>query len=76
MARVYERWERLVRAALDRERLRGAGATHGTGGREAAGLAGAVPPSLGKTTNIDGILHAADEIEDEDPNVARIQRVI
>ncbi|KAH7668690.1 callose synthase protein [Dioscorea alata] len=73
MARAYERWERLVRAALDRERLRAAaGATHGIGGREAAGLAGAVPPSLGKTTNIDRILHAADEIENEDPNVARI----
>ncbi|KAJ0968111.1 hypothetical protein J5N97_025028 [Dioscorea zingiberensis] len=72
MARAYESWERLVRAALDRQRLRSAGAVPGPGGREAAGLAGAVPPSLGRTTNIDAILHAADEIEDEDPNVARI----
>ncbi|ONK58964.1 uncharacterized protein A4U43_C08F1540 [Asparagus officinalis] len=30
------------------------------------------PPSLGKQTNIDAILQAADDIEDEDPNVARI----
>ncbi|KAJ6970670.1 callose synthase 10 isoform X1 [Populus alba x Populus x berolinensis] len=28
--------------------------------------------SLGRTTNIDAILQAADEIQDEDPNVARI----
>ncbi|VVB02335.1 unnamed protein product [Arabis nemorensis] len=36
------------------------------------GLAGAVPPSLGRATNIDAILQAADEIQSEDPNVARI----
>jgi callose synthase len=37
-----------------------------------SGIAGAVPVSLGRTTNIDAILQAADEIQDEDPNVARI----
>lgn len=40
--------------------------------RMSSGIAGAVPASLGRTTNIDAILQAADEIQDEDPNVARI----
>lgn len=40
--------------------------------RMSSGIAGAVPVSLGRTTNIDAILQAADEIQDEDPNVARI----
>ncbi|KAG0453842.1 hypothetical protein HPP92_025146 [Vanilla planifolia] len=66
---VYENWERLVRAALQREQLRSAGLRPG---QSASGLAGAVPPSLGRTTNIDAILQAADEIEEEDPNAARI----
>ncbi|XP_068634434.1 callose synthase 10 [Aristolochia californica] len=69
MARAYHNWERLVRATLQREQLHGAGQGHG---RTSSGLAGAVPPSLGKSTNIDAILQAADEIQDEDPNVARI----
>ncbi|XP_077236924.1 glucan synthase-like 8 [Tasmannia lanceolata] len=69
MARVYSNWERLVRATLQREQLRSAGQGHG---RTSSGLAGAVPPSLVKTTNIDAILQAADEIQDENPNVARI----
>jgi hypothetical protein len=38
------------------------------------GLAAAVPASLGRTTNIEQILQAADDIEDEDPNVARIRK--
>lgn len=66
---VSENWERLVRATLKREQLRSAGQRPG---QSASGLAGAVPPSLGRTTYIDAILQAADEIEDEDPNVARI----
>lgn len=70
MARVYENWERLIRTTLQREQLRGAG--QAGAGKSTAGLAGAVPPSLGKQTNIDAILQAADDIEDEDPNVARI----
>ena len=72
MARVSKNWERLVRATLDREQLRDAG--QGLE-RTSSGIAGAVPlpPSLGRATNIDAILQAADEIQPEDPNVARIR---
>lgn len=70
MARVQENWERLVRATLRREQLRTAGPAHE---RHPSGLAGAVPPSLGRASNIDAILQAADEIQDQDPNVARIR---
>nr|DAD30693.1 TPA_asm: hypothetical protein HUJ06_009544 [Nelumbo nucifera] len=69
MANVFDNWERLVRVTLQREQLRSTGQGHE---RTSSGLAGAVPPSLGRTTNIDAILQAADEIQDEDPNVARI----
>ncbi|KMS95415.1 hypothetical protein BVRB_008460 [Beta vulgaris subsp. vulgaris] len=69
MARVQENWERLVRATLRREQLRTTGPGHE---RQPSGLAGAVPPSLGRASNIDAILQAADGIQDEDPNVARI----
>ncbi|KAL1209899.1 Callose synthase 10 [Cardamine amara subsp. amara] len=69
MARVYSNWDRLVRATLRREQLINTGQGHE---RVNSGLAGAVPPSLGRATNIDGILQAADEIQSEDPNVARI----
>ncbi|XP_059441555.1 callose synthase 10 [Corylus avellana] len=70
MARVQGNWERLVRATLQREqRRRSAGQGHE---RIPSGIAGAVPPSLVKSTNIDEILQAADEIQSEDPNVARI----
>ncbi|KAF3455959.1 hypothetical protein FNV43_RR00602 [Rhamnella rubrinervis] len=69
MARVYGNWERLVRATLKREQLRAAGQGHE---RIPSGIAGAVPPSLGKTTNIDAILQAADDIQAEDPNISRI----
>ncbi|PQM37261.1 callose synthase 10 [Prunus yedoensis var. nudiflora] len=69
MARVYNNWERLVRATLKREQLRSSGQGHE---RVPSGIAGAVPPSLGKTTNIDAILQAADAIQAEDPNVSRI----
>lgn len=69
MARVYDNWGRLVRATLNREQLRAAGQGHG---RTPSGIAGSVPPSLGKTTNIDAILQAADEIQAENPTVARI----
>lgn len=70
MARVEKNWERLVRATLQREQLR-SGVRPG-GRAPTAGLIASVPSSLGRTTNIDGILYAADEIQDEDPNVARI----
>ncbi|KAF7838212.1 callose synthase 10 [Senna tora] len=69
MARVLDNWERLVRATLKREQLRTAGQGHE---RTPSGIAGAVPASLAQTTNIDAILQAADEIQSEDPNVARI----
>lgn len=70
---AYENWDRLVRATLQKEKLRHAGKGHD---RTSGGLAGAVPPSLEKTTNIDAILQAADEIQDEDPNVARIRKFL
>lgn len=72
MARVYDNWQRLVRATLNREQLRTAGLGHE---RIGSGIAGAVPPSLGRTSNIDAILQAADEIQDENPNVARIRKI-
>ncbi|XP_028076538.1 callose synthase 9 isoform X1 [Camellia sinensis] len=67
MSRVEELWERLVRAALRRERT-------GTDayGRPVSGIAGNVPSSLAKNRDIDAILRAADEIQDDDPNVSRI----
>lgn len=71
MVRARENWEKLVRATLKREQLRNAGQGHA---RVPSGIAGAVPPSLAETTNIDLILQAADEIQSEDPNVARICR--
>uniref|UniRef100_A0A5B7BUS1 1,3-beta-glucan synthase n=1 Tax=Davidia involucrata TaxID=16924 RepID=A0A5B7BUS1_DAVIN len=69
MVRAPDNWERLVRATLQREQLRQSGPGHG---RPSSGIAGAVPPSLGRATKIDAILQAADEIQSEDPNVARI----
>lgn len=72
MARVYKNWERLVLATLEVEQRRSAAQLHE---RVAGGLAGAVPPSLGRTTNIEAILQAADEIQNEDPSVARIREL-
>ncbi|KAG5545005.1 hypothetical protein RHGRI_017462 [Rhododendron griersonianum] len=71
MVRPSENWERLVRATLRREKLR----HDGRGGHERApiGIAGSMPPSLTRETNIDLILPAANEIQSEDPNVARIR---
>ncbi|XP_027367139.1 callose synthase 9 isoform X2 [Abrus precatorius] len=67
MSRAEELWERLVRAALRRER---------TGddphGRPVGGIAGNVPSALAKNRDIDEILRVADEIQDDDPNVSRI----
>lgn len=59
-------WERLVRAAL-----RGRRAGGDWYGRPEAGFATNVPSSLGNR-NIDDILRAADEIQDDDPNISRI----
>ncbi|TKY50586.1 Callose synthase 9 [Spatholobus suberectus] len=67
MSRAEDLWERLVRAALRRER---------TGddayGRPVGGIAGNVPSALAKNRDIDEILRVADEIQDDDPNVSRI----
>ena len=71
MVRPAENWERLVRATLQREQLRLAGQGHE---RTPSGIAGSVPSSLTRTTNIDSILQAADEIQSEDANVARIRK--
>lgn len=67
MARSEANWERLVRAALRRERA--GGDVHG---QLASGIAGTVPTSLGNNLHIDEILRAADEIQDEDPTISRI----
>ncbi|GAB2240870.1 hypothetical protein Droror1_Dr00021388 [Drosera rotundifolia] len=66
MVRAHRNWERLVRSTLRRA------AGQAAHERQGSGIAGSVPPSLGKTSNIDAILQAADWIQDEDPNVARI----
>ncbi|XP_012472973.1 callose synthase 9 [Gossypium raimondii] len=66
MSRAEELWERLVRAALRRERF-----GMGSVGHPAGGIAGYVPSSL-NNREIDTILRVADEIQDEEPNVARI----
>lgn len=57
-------WERLVRAALRGHRA--------AAGRPAGGIAANVPSSLANNRDIDDILRAADEIQDEDPNVSRV----
>ncbi|KAM2691324.1 hypothetical protein EV2_005739 [Malus domestica] len=67
MSRVEQRWEHLVRAVLSRARM-GADAY----GRHATGIAGNVPSSLANNRDIDEILRAADEIQDEDPTISRI----
>ncbi|XP_074321394.1 callose synthase 9-like [Silene latifolia] len=68
MSRAEELWERLVRAALRSARRSGLDAF----GRHTAGIAGNVPSSLANSRIIDDILRTADEIQDQDPNVARI----
>ena len=57
-----------MRAALRGERMGGGY------GLPASGIAGNVPTSLGNNTHIDEVLRAADEIQDEDPTVARIRK--
>ncbi|XP_007014805.2 PREDICTED: callose synthase 9 [Theobroma cacao] len=71
MSLVEELWERLVRAALRRERF-GMGTIGQPVGGIASGIAAYVPSSLANNRDIDAILRAADEIQDDDPNVARI----
>ncbi|CAL5210331.1 unnamed protein product [Lathyrus oleraceus] len=67
MSRVEELWERLVRAALRRERTR-----DDAFGQPAGGIAGNVPSALAKNRDIDEILRVADEIQDDAPTVSRI----
>ncbi|QCE05705.1 callose synthase [Vigna unguiculata] len=67
MSRVEELWERLVRAALRRERT-----GEDAYGRPVGGIAGNVPSALAKNRDIDEILRVADEIQDDDPSVSRI----
>lgn len=67
MSRAEANWERLVRAALRWER----GGSDAVG-RPASGIAGYVPSSLGNNLHIDEILRAADEIQEEEPNISRI----
>lgn len=69
MSRVEELWERLVRAALRRERTR-----DDAFGQPAGGIAGNVPSALAKNRDIDEILRVADEIQDDAPTVSRICR--
>ncbi|XP_055818991.1 callose synthase 9 [Solanum dulcamara] len=64
MSRVEDLWERLVRAALRGHKA--------AAGRPAGGIAANVPSSLANNRDIDDILRAADEIQDEDPNVSRV----
>lgn len=68
-ARAMDNWERLVRATLRWDHAGHAGAHR----RSPSGIAGSVPPSLTRSTNIDMILQAADEIQSDDPTVARIR---
>ena len=67
MSGAEELWERLVRAALRRERI-----GNNAYGRPVGGIAGNVPSALAQNRDIDEILRVADEIQDEDPNVSRI----
>ncbi|KOM36575.1 hypothetical protein LR48_Vigan02g272500 [Vigna angularis] len=67
MSRAEELWERLVRAALRRERT-----GEDAYGRPVGGIAGNVPSALAKNRDIDEILRVADEIQDDDPSVSRI----
>ncbi|KAM7502791.1 hypothetical protein LguiB_001695 [Lonicera macranthoides] len=67
MSRVDDLWERLVRAALRRERTR-----VDLYGRPDTGIVANVPSSLANNRDIDDILRAADEIQDDDPNISRI----
>lgn len=66
MSHVEDLWERLVRAALLRER------TAADYGRPETGIVANVPSSLANNRDIDSILRAADEIQDDDPSISRI----
>ncbi|VFR02625.1 unnamed protein product [Cuscuta campestris] len=67
MSTAEDLWEPLVGAAL-RGRRNGIDASL----RPVGGIAANVPSSLANNLDIDDILRAADEIQDEDPSVSRI----
>ncbi|XP_049931225.1 callose synthase 9-like [Nymphaea colorata] len=67
-ARCQANWEMLVEAVLSRERRGGADAF----GQAVSGIVGNDPCSLARSADIDVILRAADEVQEVDPNVARI----
>ncbi|CAL0300447.1 unnamed protein product [Lupinus luteus] len=67
MSRVEKLWERLVRAALTKERTGGDAYGHSVGA-----IVGNVPSALAKNRDIDEILRVANGIQDEDPNISRI----
>ncbi|CAN6981822.1 unnamed protein product [Brassica oleracea var. botrytis] len=68
MSLAESSWKRLVNAALQRDRA-GGGAGGGTG---QGSLMDYVPSSLPNNRDIDAILRAADELQNEDPSIARI----
>ncbi|EPS74044.1 hypothetical protein M569_00712, partial [Genlisea aurea] len=65
MARASDNWVRLVQGVLARE-------NRAARGRDSTGISPSVPDSLQRSTDINAILQAADEIQSEDPTVARI----
>lgn len=69
-SRAFSNWERLFNALHRRDQLHG---TSSLGRYDSNNnIAGFVPPSLGQSSNIDSILQVANEIQPENPNVARI----
>jgi hypothetical protein len=78
--RVLNRWETLVYEAMMAEKRRqsarqggGGGDDDGFGGGDTTTSSAAfVPQSLQQQRNIDAILRAADEVQQDDPQVARI----
>ncbi|OAY73646.1 Callose synthase 9 [Ananas comosus] len=72
MSRAEANWERLVRAALRGERV-GAAAT---AAHPVTGIGGIVPSCLANNEHIEEILRAADEIQDVDPSISRIRKIL
>ncbi len=78
--RVLNRWETLVYEAMMAEKRRqsarqggGGGDDDGFGGGDTTTSSAAfVPQSLQQQINIDAILRTADEVQQDDPQVARI----
>jgi len=64
MARAVANWERLVRAAINRDQI-----SNGASSKSVTGIKGNAPYSLGNANSaqIEEILSAADEIHDQDP---------